>query len=52
MPIKIPNKSFIYFMSFKLIKITQKCLKFWNLLGVLESAYKLFQIYPSFTLFP
>ena len=27
--------SFIHFMSFKLIKTTQKCLIFWNLLGVL-----------------
>ena len=27
--------SFIHFMSLKLIKTTQKCLIFWNLLGVL-----------------
>ena len=27
---KIPYLSFIYFMSMKLIKITQKCLLFWN----------------------
>ena len=27
---KIPNLSFIHIMSLKLIKITQKCLLFWN----------------------
>ena len=27
--------SFIHFMFFKLIKTTQKCLIFWNLLGAL-----------------
>ena len=27
--------AFIHFMSFKLIKSTQECLIFWNLLGVL-----------------
>ena len=35
MLIKILNKSFVHFMSWKLIKTTQKCLIFWNLLGVL-----------------
>ena len=45
---------FIYFMSLKLIKTTQKCLILWNSLGVLINIVliKKFQIYPSFTLFP
>ena len=35
MLIKIPNMCFIHFMSLELIKITQTCLIFWNLLGAL-----------------
>ena len=34
---KIPNLSYINFMSLKFIKTTQKCLVFWNLLGVLKN---------------
>ena len=32
--LNIPNMSFIHFMSLKLLKTTQKCLIFWNFLGV------------------
>ena len=32
--LNIPNMSFIHFMSLKLLKTAQKCLIFWNFLGV------------------
>ena len=45
---------FIYFMSLRDIKTTQKNLIFSNLLSVLinKALIKKFQIYPSLTLFP
>ena len=45
---------FTHLMSLKLIKASQKCSIFWNLLGVLKNKVlvKKFQICATFTLFP